>query len=162
MRPCDEIRPLLFAFAEDEVNGAERRRIEAHVDRCAECRRELAEERALTRLLTRRPRRRRAALSTLGLAACAVLAVLLLQPGTAAHGSIEPQTLTPEMTRRGGERTRLQRSNHIEVPTGEACRIRIRGVGTVHAEGPAMLELDRSDPRWKLVLAQEAAAHTIS
>jgi tetratricopeptide (TPR) repeat protein len=154
MRSCDEIRPLLFALVEEEVTKNERRRIEAHVDRCRECSRELAEERAPTRLLTRtrRPRRHRTALSTLGLAACVVLVVLLLQPGTAAHGSIEPQTLTPEMTRRDGERTRLQSSNHIEVPTGEACRIRIRGVGTVQAEGPAMLELDQSGRRWKLVL----------
>ncbi|MHC4133949.1 MAG: zf-HC2 domain-containing protein [Planctomycetota bacterium] len=152
MSACDEIRSQLFLLVEDEVTESERRRIEAHVDRCRACRRELAEERALTRLLTRRPRRRRAALPTLGLAAAVVLAVLLLQPGTAAHGSIEPQTLTPEMTRRDGARTRLQRSNHIEIPTGEACRIRIRDVGTLQAEGPAMLELEQSGRRWKLVL----------
>lgn len=152
MRPCDEIRPLLFALVEDEVTESERRRIEEHVDSCRECGRKLSEERALTRLLTRRPRRRRAALPTLGLAACAVLAVLLLQPGTAAYGSIEPQTLTPEMTRRDGKRTRLQRSNHIEIPTGEACRIRIRDVGTLQAEGPAMLELEQNGRRWKLVV----------
>jgi len=154
MNRCDEVRPLLFALVEDEVTESEKRLIEAHVDLCVECRRELAEERALTRLLTRRPRRRRTALPTLGLVGCVVLVVLLLQPGTAAHGSIEPQTLTPEMTRRDGARAQLQRSNHIEIPTGEACRIRIREVGTLQAEGPAMLELERSGRRWKLVLLQ--------
>jgi tetratricopeptide (TPR) repeat protein len=148
---CASIRPLLFAWHENALDSAESARVRAHVARCPACRRELEAEARLTAALVRTRRRRRLAVPVAGAVAAALLAGLLLQP-RAAFGSIQPTSLTPEMTLRGGQRRPLERSNHVVLPTGESCAIEIRGVGRLAAEGPAVFELDLTDGRWKLTL----------
>jgi len=147
---CASIRPLLFAWHENELDAGERARVGAHLARCPGCRRELEAEARLTAALVQPPRRR-LAFPVAGAAAAVLLAWLLLQP-SAAYGSIQPTSLTPEMTLRDGQRRPLERSNHVVLPTGESCAIEIRDVGCLTSEGPAVFELDLTDGRWKLTL----------
>lgn len=44
---CEEIRPLIAGYLDGELPSDDREHVEAHVDGCAECTRELEEQRAL-------------------------------------------------------------------------------------------------------------------
>ncbi|HEX5138687.1 MAG TPA: zf-HC2 domain-containing protein [Planctomycetota bacterium] len=149
---CASIRPLLFAMHENALDAHETARVRAHLARCHGCRREAEAEARLTAALLQAPRRRRRlAFPVAGAVAAVLVATVLLRPSE-AFGSIQPTSLTPEMTLRDGQRRPLERSNHVALPTGESCRIEIRGTGDLAAVGPAVFELDLTDGRWKLTL----------
>ncbi len=52
---CNEIAPLLVFYVWDEVTEAERKRIQAHLAACAECARQLEEERAFSEVVLAAP-----------------------------------------------------------------------------------------------------------
>jgi len=48
---CDEVRTLLFEYAEDSLDEWEKARVKAHIESCNECKRELSEVRGLLEAL---------------------------------------------------------------------------------------------------------------
>jgi anti-sigma factor RsiW len=52
---CDEAKPLLDAYLDRELEGADAARVAGHLETCGSCRRHLEERAALSRLLQRLP-----------------------------------------------------------------------------------------------------------
>jgi hypothetical protein len=46
---CDEMQALVSGYVDDELTAEERKRLESHLERCAECRRELDQLRLVAR-----------------------------------------------------------------------------------------------------------------
>ncbi|MFH0946860.1 MAG: zf-HC2 domain-containing protein [Planctomycetota bacterium] len=171
MNECDAIRPLLFEAIEEELTGSDRQRVTTHLAICEDCRRELAEERALTELL-RRPRpapsrfpllrsplvRRVAALLVMGLCLFAVARVF---NNSTAYGSIEPSTLSLTMTFEDGRVAPLESQNHLVIPFDSVTVLKVLGTASIRVPGPAVLDLDRTTVGWKLALLRGRIQATI-
>ncbi len=158
---CERVREMLHVLLEGEAKRSERLEVEAHLERCAACRRELERERSLSELLDAHFTARRAPgpiVATLRrlVPVTGVVSILIalswLLPGPAAYGSIEPAHLLPSLAFERGARVPLGAHNHLVVGPQEARTIEITGVGTLRFVGPAVVELDRGDDGWKLVL----------
>ncbi len=154
VKECEELKPSMLAVLEREAEPSERRLVDAHLDRCEECRRWLDAERRLTFLLS--PRRRTIPWRwPLGVAASLlvmVAAFVLLTPQTRAYGSIAPTRFAPSLTLDNGNVRQLTSHNHLRVPTHEEDVIDVAAVGTLVVVGPAVIELDLAPEGWKLVL----------
>ncbi len=153
MRNCNYIRPLLFAFDEGQLESSEHEDVQEHIAECRDCRFELEAEHRLTAVLTRRTQRsiRRWAWPAAGLVAATLLGAFLIVP-PAAYGSIQPHELTLQMKVQDGALRPLARANLIEVLTGDACTVRIDGVGVLDVPGPAVFRLDHERGEWALTL----------
>ncbi len=177
---CERIRPLLFEVVDGGVSLGRRAEVAAHLVTCEGCRNALAEERALSDLLRRRPKeallRRPSPFRHLGKAAAVLLlatALLLgtdLLGGTPAYGSITPSTLSLSMTFESGATKPLSSHNHFEVPLDSVHSLDLTGCASLRVAGPAVLDLDHGEAGWKLTLlrgriqvhVEEAASLTVT
>lgn len=176
---CTEFAPLLAPLAEGALPPDERDALLVHLADCAPCTAALAAEQQLTeRLGARRlaPRVAWRRLAAAALAAALLLSALpLLLPSERAYGQarVVPLPLAAHGELRLEEFGRvalagatprdfaLQASHHFVVARGEALTVEIDAVGRLEAIGPARLELEHGEPRWKLVLLLGAATATL-
>jgi tetratricopeptide (TPR) repeat protein len=154
----------MHVVIEGEAGRGERREVRAHLEICPPCRLEMERERTLSTLLdsNRLRARRRLVTAAIGLAPVGALASLLLVlawlfQAPAAYGSIAPKRYLPSLELESGATVPLRAHNHIVVPTQEVQTIQIEGEGTLRIVGPAVVELERTDEGWKLVLLRGQA-----
>ena len=185
---CEPIRLLLFEVVDGGVSLGRRAEVAAHLVTCEECRNALAEERALSEILRRRPKeallRRPSPFRHIGspfrhpgrAAAVLLLATALflgtgLLGGTPAYGSITPSTLSLSMTFESGATKPLSSHNHFEVPLDSVHSLDLTGCASLRVAGPAVLDLDwHGEAGWKLTLlrgrvqvhVEEAASLTVT
>jgi tetratricopeptide (TPR) repeat protein len=163
---CERVQRLLHVVIEGEAERSERREVRAHLELCPLCRREMERERTLSALLDpglrSRGARRRLVAAAIGLApvgavASLVLVLAWLLHAPSAYGSIAPKRCLPSLELETGASVPLRAHNHIVVPAREVQTIQIEDEGMLRLVGPAVVELDRTDEGWKLVLLRGQA-----
>ncbi len=163
---CERTRRLLHVVLEGEADRGERREVEAHLRTCSACRREMERERVLSALLdprsTRRSTQSRLAAAAMRLVpvtalVSVVITLAWLLQAPAAYGSIAPMRYLPSLELESGASVPLRAHSHIVVPTQEVQTIQIQDEGTLRIVGPAVVDLDRTEEGWKLVLLRGQA-----
>lgn len=158
---CADVRPLLFAGLEGELDRHERVMVHAHLAVCESCRSLERAERALTALLDTgevRPAAARAGSRWgLALAAAAGIAFLLfVLPAATPRGSIVERHLDVAS---GIVETRVDvgRVNRLDVPRDGVVGIDVGGAA-LEAGGPAEFVFAMHDGCWELTVAHGEVA----